>query len=269
MFQKTLNLTKTIGIQFFLPAEKGIDWDIATGIALEAAEQDKNNYKQYQEIYEEIIHILDPVLTDMLKFEPNTHIPLVYNRESWIITTIESIKQIFGEIIDEYWNILEDSIEKSPTSSITKKTTKSTITAEIGLLTGYLSNKVLAQYDLLIPNGQNDFLYFIEPNIQKRQQQLGVDGATFRFWITLHELAHKYQFEQNPWIKNYYFSLIEESKKIMHQPVQNKSSKDSMTMILSPSNLQLITKIQAFMYACPFVVFLITGKMVSDYFDKK
>ena len=29
------------------------------------------------------------------------------------------------------------------------------------------------------------------------------------------------------------------------------------------------TGIQAFMYACPFVVFLITGKMVSDYFNKK
>ena len=29
------------------------------------------------------------------------------------------------------------------------------------------------------------------------------------------------------------------------------------------------TGIQAFMYACPFVVFLITGKMVSDYLNKK
>lgn len=29
------------------------------------------------------------------------------------------------------------------------------------------------------------------------------------------------------------------------------------------------TGIQAFMYAIPFVVFLITGKMVSDHFNKK
>ena len=29
------------------------------------------------------------------------------------------------------------------------------------------------------------------------------------------------------------------------------------------------TGIQAFTYATPFVVFLITGKMISDYFNKK
>lgn len=29
------------------------------------------------------------------------------------------------------------------------------------------------------------------------------------------------------------------------------------------------TGIQAFTFACPFVVFLITGKMVSDYFKNK
>jgi len=32
---------------------------------------------------------------------------------------------------------------------------------------------------------------------------------------------------------------------------------------------KLGTGIQAFMYAVPFVVFLITGKMVSDYLNKK
>lgn len=241
---KYTEIAKIIGLQFFLPADKGIDWNMATAIAIETAQKDQIKSSDYTDLYLDIIDVLDPLIEDTTGYKRKKHIPLVYNRADWIITTVESVKTMFGQLIEEYWNIIQSQKDYP---NLAKKTTKGIITSEIGLLIGYLSNKVLAQYDLLIPENQDAMLYFIEENIQARQKMLEVDGGIFRFWITMHELAHKYQFENNPWIKQYYFDLLDETKKIIHSPIKNRLPQKNMTLILTPSNWEIISKVQAFM----------------------
>lgn len=267
---KIQNFSKTFALQLFLPADSGIDWDIATGIAMDIADAGGFDSSQYAEIYSQIIDILDPIIEETTGCEAKKHVPLVLNRHEWIITTIESVKRMFGEVIDEYWKNLQENLKGSYKGIVVKKSVKSTLTAEMGLLIGYISGKVLAQYDLIIPEKQNACLYFIEPNIALRRQQLGADLSTFRFWITLHELAHKFQFDNNPWIRKYYFDLLDETKKIIKEPVKNKSSAgiNNISLLMNPKNRNLIEKIQAFMsivegYA-DFIMFT-AAKYLPDY----
>lgn len=264
---KIKNIAKTFGYQLLLPAEKGIDWDIAVAIAMEIAQKQPLISGEYEEIYNEIICIVDPILEEITQYEAKKHIPLVFDRNEWIVTTVESMKTMFKDIIDEYWENLENNLESSQKRNFVKKITKSTITSEIGLLIGYLSNKVLAQYDMLVPERKDSYLYFIEPNIQMRQKQLGLESSLFRFWITLHELAHKYQFDNNPWIKQYYFKLIEAAKEVINKP-EKENNKASFGLFLTSSNRELISKIQAFMsliegYA-DFIMFT-AAKRLPDY----
>src|SRR5262249_52555160 len=76
------------------------------------------------------------------------------------------------------------------------------LSSQMGLLLGYLSRRVLGQYDLAllgrepVTTGQ---LYFVEPNIAQLEKRLGLEAEDFRLWIALHETTHAYEFEAHPW----------------------------------------------------------------------
>jgi coenzyme F420 biosynthesis associated uncharacterized protein len=83
--------------------------------------------------------------------------------------------------------------------------------AQLGVLLGYLARRVLGQYDLslLSPDpSQRGALYFVEPNIARAQQLLGVSDEEFRLWIALHETSHVFQFEAFPWVRSYFQDLV-------------------------------------------------------------
>jgi coenzyme F420 biosynthesis associated uncharacterized protein len=94
------------------------------------------------------------------------------------------------------------------------------LSTQLGVLLGYLSRRVLGQYDLALLGKEPvdaGKLYFVEPNIDAVQRQLDLPGADFRMWVTLHETTHAFEFEANPWLQRRfndllmgYFRLLEE-----------------------------------------------------------
>ena len=69
--------------------------------------------------------------------------------------------------------------------------------AEVGGLLGFLSSRVLGQYDAFSPDGR---LLLIAPNVVSVERELDVDPAEFRLWVCLHEETHRVQFGANPWL---------------------------------------------------------------------
>jgi len=70
---------------------------------------------------------------------------------------------------------------------------------------------VLGQYDLALLGREpvsTGRLYFVEPNIALFQQRHGLPGAEFRFWVALHETTHAFQFEGQPWVRDYLNGLL-------------------------------------------------------------
>src|ERR1700716_4296869 len=51
---------------------------------------------------------------------------------------------------------------------------------EVGFLMGFLSRRVLGQYDLCLPRGDANRLYFVYPNIAEAQASLELDARQFR-----------------------------------------------------------------------------------------
>jgi coenzyme F420 biosynthesis associated uncharacterized protein len=68
---------------------------------------------------------------------------------------------------------------------------------EVGGLLGFLSSRVLGQYDAFSPDGR---LLLIAPNVVSVERELDVDPADFRLWVCLHEETHRVQFGANPWL---------------------------------------------------------------------
>ena len=64
------------------------------------------------------------------------------------------------------------------------------VSAEMGMLVGYLARRVLGQYELALisgePTGPGN-LYFVEPNIAATEHLLGLPKDQPRLWLALHE----------------------------------------------------------------------------------
>jgi coenzyme F420 biosynthesis associated uncharacterized protein len=84
-----------------------------------------------------------------------------------------------------------------------------TMAAEIGLVVGYMSQRVLGQYELsLLDPARPARLLFVEPNLARAIRDLDVDADSFLSWIVLHELTHVLQFSGVPWLRDHLGSLM-------------------------------------------------------------
>ena len=85
---------------------------------------------------------------------------------------------------------------------------------EVGALLGWMSGRVLGQYDLLIveddrPEDQ-DWVYYVGPNVLSLEKRYGFPPREFRLWIAVHECTHRAQFTGVPWLRPHFLSLVNE-----------------------------------------------------------
>ena len=83
----------------------------------------------------------------------------------------------------------------------------------MGVVLGWMSGRVLGQYDLLFAEGDapQDAVYFVGPNIVSLERRHGFAPREFRLWIALHELTHRAQFTGVPWMRAHFLDLVERS----------------------------------------------------------
>src|SRR3954466_480530 len=84
-----------------------------------------------------------------------------------------------------------------------------TIAAEAGLVVGYMSQRVLGQFELsLIQPEAPTRLLFVAPNLPKAIEELDAEREPFLDWIVLHELTHVLQFTGVPWLRDHLGGLL-------------------------------------------------------------
>ncbi|HEY0345198.1 MAG TPA: zinc-dependent metalloprotease [Solirubrobacteraceae bacterium] len=85
------------------------------------------------------------------------------------------------------------------------------ISAEAGAITGYLSQRVLGQYEfVLVDPGAPARLLFVAPNIAQAAGRLNADAEQLLTWIAFHEVTHAVQFAGVPWLRPYLAGLLSE-----------------------------------------------------------
>jgi len=95
-------------------------------------------------------------------------------------------------------------------------------TRQLGLLLGFLGQRVLGQYDLALLSAEATpgRLLFVEENIRQTATSLGVPLEPFRTWIALHETTHAFEFEAHPWLRPYLASRLERQMTLFGSDVQ-------------------------------------------------
>ncbi|MFV1970505.1 MAG: zinc-dependent metalloprotease [Acidimicrobiia bacterium] len=127
----------------------------------------------------------------------------VISRNDWIDTNVRS----FGALLQPLEKKLGES--EGFGSFLAAKM----MGAELGAVLGFMSKKVLGQYELVLPtgdDGKGDTVLFVGANIMSMERQFEFRPSSFRFWVALHECAHRAQFTGVPWMREYFLSLVEQ-----------------------------------------------------------
>lgn len=137
--------------------------------------------------------------------EARTAPVLVVDRPGWIRANADGFATVIGPIVAK----LQE--KKGAPSPMTEAIGSRITGAELGVMLGFLGNKVLGQFDPFFEgNGAGGRLLLVAPNIVNAERELSVDEHDFRLWVCLHEETHRVQFTAVPWMRDHLQSLMGE-----------------------------------------------------------
>lgn len=127
----------------------------------------------------------------------------VVDRAEWVTASLAGFRQLLGPVIERM---------ASRTPSRARRAFGRVGAVELGALTGWMSGRVLGQYDVLVAGdgGNTDAVYLVGPNLTALEHRFGFDPEQFRTWVVLHELTHRAQFRGVPWMREHYLALVGE-----------------------------------------------------------
>ena len=138
----------------------------------------------------------------------------VIGRAQWAEANIGSMEEMIKPLVDKVGHRL-DSLPFP-----VRIAQRTIVSVEMGVLLGYMSRRVLGQYDLLVPDDASKTrsrrrhptggapLYFVGVNMVETERRLGFVPEEFALWVALHEVTHRFQFAGVPWLKERFFGLV-------------------------------------------------------------
>jgi coenzyme F420 biosynthesis associated uncharacterized protein len=133
----------------------------------------------------------------------------VADRPQWVSANVASFQRLLRPVTDKLGAQLDRATVWSPMpASMSRRLTG----AQVGLVLGWMSTRVLGQYDqLLIEDEQpdeQDIVYYVGPNVVSIERRYGFPPREFRLWLALHEVTHRVQFTGVPWMRDHFLSLV-------------------------------------------------------------
>jgi len=126
------------------------------------------------------------------------HPAVVVDRGEWIDSNVAAL----GEVL-ALWPAAQERSAEASTAVRAVGTRASAV--QLGAALGWLSGKVLGQYEALADPGR---LLLVAPTIVDVERGLEVNERDFRLWVCLHEETHRVQFGAVPWLGEHFKGLI-------------------------------------------------------------
>jgi coenzyme F420 biosynthesis associated uncharacterized protein len=131
----------------------------------------------------------------------------VTDRAGWVQANVASFQRLLRPIIDKF----STRLDANPLSPVAQKLAG----AEVGMMLGWMSTRVLGQYDLLIIEEESpldqDLVYYVGPNVLSLEKQFAFPPREFRLWLALHEVTHRAQFTGIEWMRPHFLGLVSQT----------------------------------------------------------
>jgi coenzyme F420 biosynthesis associated uncharacterized protein len=185
-----------------------LDWGLAERVARRVAGRDPLSTSYLGESLRDDFHRVTSEAERLVAEDTGLRAPgvaqaKVLDRASWVSANVESMRRLLEP--------LTERIGQRMATSAVAPIGRRIAGTETGVLLGYLAQRVLGQYDLLVleDDGASDAVYYVGGNILALEKRFAFRPRDFRLWIAIHECAHRAQFTAVPWMKPYYLSLVD------------------------------------------------------------
>lgn len=183
-------------------------WDSAAGVASRLAGKYPLEGTYHEARFAGQAPLLVERATTLVAAETGLEAPgnpdvAVVSRAEWVKTNLASFSHLMAPVTDR---LSEDHRVGSGIAS-------RLMSAELGAVLGFLSRRVLGQYELVLPTtdgGNGDTVMFVGANVLAMERRFEFRPSEFRFWVALHESTHRLQFQGVPWLRSYFLGLVEE-----------------------------------------------------------
>jgi coenzyme F420 biosynthesis associated uncharacterized protein len=146
----------------------------------------------------------------------------VVSRAEWASSNLDAM----SDILDPVAARLDDRLGfAGPLAGALRAGASATLAAEIGLVMGYMSTRVLGQYDVSLLGADTEpRLLFVSPNVAHAVRDLDVEAESFGRWISAHELTHVFQFQGVPWLREHMSGLLRRYVETLEVRIRNGSA---------------------------------------------
>jgi len=127
---------------------------------------------------------------------------VVLDRREWVDSNLLSMRNMLDPLMQRFG----ERMANNPFAPIGRRVAAT----ELGVLLGYVAQRVLGQYDLLVPDDRGEAVYYVGANVLALEKRFAFRPRDFRLWIAIHEVTHRAQFVGVPWMRDYFLGLVQQ-----------------------------------------------------------
>ncbi len=200
--------------------DSSVDWGVARGVANTIAREQADDVAELQSKLEPELRRLTTQAEELVANETGL-VSLdgpararVTGRMGWVDANLASFDRLARPLLGKFD---EEADAPGPVGRFLQPVSDAVgprvAGAELGAMLGWMSGRVIGQYDLLIVEDERpeeqDWVYYVGPNVTSLEQRYGFPPEEFRLWIAIHECTHRAQFTAVPWLRPYFLSQVE------------------------------------------------------------
>ena len=190
------------------PAPDPVDWALASRVARRVAGHDPLGASyltgSLRADFDEVTREAETLVAEHTGLHaPGTATATVLDRGGWVDVNVASMRRLLAPLTDR----VGARMARSPIAPVGR----SVAATELGVLLGWFSQRVIGQYDLLVPDeddSHGDAVYYVGPNVLSLEKRYAFRPREFRLWVAIHEVTHRAQFCGIPWMHDYFLGLV-------------------------------------------------------------
>lgn len=190
-----------------------VSWSVAERVAVRVGGREpfasSYHYASLQPDFEELTSEAEALVAEAtgLKSLSGPARARVTDRAGWVRANLASFQRLLRPVIERLEPRLESAGPLAPVS-------RGAAGVQLGAILGWMSTRVLGQYDLLLTEDDSpqdqDIVYYVGPNVIGLEKRFGFPPREFRLWLALHEVTHRAQFTGIPWMRGHFLSLVDD-----------------------------------------------------------
>jgi coenzyme F420 biosynthesis associated uncharacterized protein len=230
-----------------------IDWGLAERIARTLAGNGSGKRRVRRADLRKASRGSVGLVRDYTGLEPKGRLPAaeVVDRREWIDANMQTMRSMVGEAERGIASSLD---LPGPLGSGLRTAAGTAAGVELGLVSAYLAQRVLGQYDVaLVGPSRPPRLLFVAPNLADAQRRLGADREPFLRWVALHEATHVVQFGAVPWLRGHIGAMAEELLAGAFEGVKASDLARSARRLLSSDPRRIVAALGRGEWISPFV----------------